>query len=624
MNFKIENIRFNGCLYPSGSIYPVRQAKDFFAGSKEVAMKGFFNKILRIDLKAKTFREETLPDSLLENTLGGKGLGTHLLIKENPPGVDALSPENKLIFCTGPITDTRIHGSCRHGAFTKSPLTGIYSESYSGGKVAEPMSRTGYDAFIFEEASSEPVWIEVSDQKVIFHSAADLWGKETYAAEDEVLKKVNQKGAGALVIGPAGENRVRYAVIENDYWRSLGRTGVGAVMGSKKVKAIVFYGGKKKEIAYPDRLEQFAKETIEGAKDTPGVQNYRRMGTPMLVAMNNAVGGFPSKYWHLGTFEGWEKISAEALLERCQVRPTACPKCFVACGDLSEVKQGRHRGLKIEGPEYETIYAFGGLCLVHEIEEIAYLNDICDRLGMDTISAGSLCAFAMEASEKGRIKEKIAWGDVDKVAELLYAIASKKGIGAVLAEGIRHTARIWEMEDTAIHVKGLDPAGYDPRVLKGMGLACATSDRGACHLRATFYKAELAGMIPIDQMEGKAKLFLEFEDRFNIHDALILCRFYRDIYWDWKSLSTIVELTTGLKLDEKDLRKISSAIQDGTRRFNLREGLTPKEDTLPKRFFDEPLGKDGKTIRREEFQKMLQDYYALRGWSAEGIPNPKS
>jgi len=258
--------------------------------------------------------------------------------------------------------------------------------------------------------------------------------------------------------------------------------------------------------------------------------------------------------------------------------------------------------------------------MIHEIEEIAYLNDVCDRLGMDTISAGSLCAFAIEASEMGRIKEKITWGEVDKIADLLHDIASKKGLGAILGEGIRHAAKTWGMEDAAIHVNGLDPAGYDPRVLKGMGLANATSDRGACHLRSTFYKAELAGMIPMDQMEGKAKLFLEFEDRFNIHDSLILCRFYRDIYWDWNYLSTIVEVTTGLKLDEKDLRKISSTIQNETRRFNLREGLTPKQDTLPKRFFDEPLGKDRKTIRREDLQRMLRDYYALRGWSSEGIP----
>jgi len=583
-------------------------------------MKGFFNKILRINLTTKTSKVEAVSNSVFETYLGGKGLGVYLLMKENPPGVDPLSPDNKLIFCLGPITDSRIYGSCRHGVFTKSPLTGIFSESYSGGKAAEPMSRTGYDAFIIEGASDQPVWIEISDQTVRFHDAKELWGKDTFSTEDEVLKRTNKKGAGALVIGPAGENLVRYAVIENDYWRSLGRTGVGAVMGSKKLKAIVFHGEKKKELAYPDRVEQFAKETLERGKDNPGVQNYKRMGTPMLVAMNNAVGGFPSKYWHLGTFEGWEKISAEALLERCQVRPTACLRCFVACGNLSEVKEGRHKGLKIEGPEYETIYAFGGLCMIHEIEEIAYLNDICDRLGMDTISAGSLCAFAMEASEMGRIQERISWGDVDRTAQLLHDISSRKGIGAVLAEGIRYAAKTWEMEDVAIHVKGLDPAGYDPRILKGMGLANATSDRGACHLRATFYKAELAGMIPMDQMEGKAKLFLEFEDRFNIHDSLILCRFYRDLYWDWTFLSAIVEMTTGLKLDEAGLRKISSSIQDETRRFNLREGMSPEDDTLPKRFFDEPLGKEGKTIQREDLRRMLQDYYALRGWSSEGIP----
>ena len=583
-------------------------------------MKGFFKKILRINLKTKTYKEETLPDSVYEDYLGGKGLAVYLLTKENPAGVDPLSSANKLIFCLGPATDSRIYGSCRHGVFTKSPLTGVFSESYAGGRLAEPMSRVGYDAFILEESSSEPVWLEVSDQKVVFHDAKALWGKETYFTEDEVLKQVNKKGSGAMVIGPAGENLVRCAVIENDYWRSLGRTGVGAVMGSKKVKAITFYGEKKREMAHPDQLDQFAKETLERGKDSAGAQNYRRLGTPMLVAMNNAVGGFPSKYWHLGTFEGWEKISAESLLERCNVKPSACPRCFMACGNLSEVKEGRHQGLKVEGPEYETIYSFGGLCMIHEIEEIAYLNDLCDRLGIDTISGGSLCAFAMEASEKGRIKEKINWGDVDKVAELLENIAYKKGVGAVLAEGIRYAAKTWNMEDIAIHVKGLDPAGYEPRVLKGMGLAYATSDRGACHLRATFYKAELSGMIKPEEMEGKAKLFLEFEDRFNIHDSLILCRFYRDIYWDWKYLATIIEVTTGLKLEEGDLRNISSRIQDGTRKFSLREGLTPKDDMLPKRFFDEPLGKDAKILRREDFHKMLQDYYALRGWNTEGVP----
>ena len=583
-------------------------------------MKGFFHKMLRIDLKERTAREETIADAVYEAGLGGKGLALHLLTRDNPPGVDPLAPGNRLIFALGPISDSKIYGSCRHGVFTKSPLTGIFSESYSGGKVAEPMSRTGYDAFIVENASDTPVWLEISDRRVSFHDASDLWGKDTYETEDRVLEKAEVKNAGAVVIGPAGENLVRFAVIENDYWRSLGRTGAGAVMGSKHLKAMVFHGEKKRPVADPEAITRFAKETLEKGKDNPGVQVFRRMGTPSLVAVNAALKGFPSKYWHLGTFDGWEKISAESLLDRCSVTASACRRCFIGCGKTSEVREGRHKGLRLEGPEYETIYTFGGLCMVHSIEEILYLNDICDRLGMDTISAGSLCAFAMEAYESGRIAEKVLWGDADAVAGLLADIAGRRGLGAVLAEGIRHAARTWDMEDVAVHVKGLDPAGYDPRVLKGMGLAFATADRGACHLRSTFYKAEMAGMIAPEQMEGKAKLFLEFEDRFNIHDALIVCRFYRDLYWDWSVLAAMVKMTTGLALDEAGLRRISSAIQDGTRRFNLREGMTPAADTLPKRFFDEPLGDSRKVLKREDFQKMLGDYYALRGWTADGIP----
>jgi aldehyde:ferredoxin oxidoreductase len=583
-------------------------------------MKGFFNKILRVDLTRRTAVDEMIADPVYEAGLGGKGLALHLLMRDNPPGVDPFAPENRLIFAVGPISDSKIYGSCRHGVFTKSPLTGIFSESYSGGKAAEPMSRTGYDAFVLEGAADSPVWIEVSDRQVVFHDASDLWGKDTYETEDRVLEKTNIKNAAAVVIGPAGESRVRFAVIENDYWRSLGRTGAGAVMGSKNVKAVVFHGEKERPVADTEAIAQFARQTLEKGKDNPGVQGYRRMGTPMLVAMNASVKGFPSKYWHLGTFDGWEKLSAESLLDRCSVKASACHRCFVGCGNMSEVKEGRHKGLRIEGPEYETIYAFGGLCMIHSHEEIIYLNDICDRLGMDTISAGSLCAFAMEACESGRISESVRWGDVDTVAGLLNDIANRRGLGAVLAEGIRHAAKAWGMEDIAIHVKGLDPAGYDPRVLKGMGLAFATSDRGACHLRATFYKAELSGMIAPEQMEGKAKLFLEFEDRFNIHDSLILCRFYRDLYWDWSALSRMVEMTTGLALGEAGLRKIASDIQNGTRRFNLREGMSPGADTLPKRFFDEPLGEEGKVLRREDFRKMLADYYALRGWNADGIP----
>ena len=489
-------------------------------------MKGFFNRLLRIDLSSNKTTVEPIPDSILQPYLGGKGLGSYLLLKENPPHVDPLSPQNRLIFTLGPLADTPFYGSSRYAVFTKSPQTGIYSESYSGGKITLSLSRTGYDAIIIEGGSDHPIFVEVGDENVFFHNASHLWGKETYEAEEAILKAVGNNGSGALVIGPAGENLVRFAVIESEHWRSLGRAGIGAVMGSKKLKGIVFHGRKRRKLADPSALKKLAQEFKERVKDEQIVAIYKKYGTPMLVSIMNTIGAFPTQYWSKGKLEGWEKISAESLLENCQVSSIACPHCFMACGKISEVKQGSHRGLRIMGPEYETIYAFGGLCMVKSIEEIIYLNDICDRLGMDTITAGNLAAFAIEASKGKKIEEKLDYGDVDGIADMLIKIAYRKGVGEILSEGVRHAAEVWGMEEKAIHVKGLEPAGFDPRVLKGMGLAYATSDRGACHLRATFYKSELSGQIDPDQIKGKAKLFVDYEDKMTLFDALILCRFY--------------------------------------------------------------------------------------------------
>lgn len=576
-------------------------------------MKGFFNRLLRIDLSKKEATVELLPDAVVRSYLGGKGLGSYLLLRENPPRVDPLSPENRLIFTLGPLADTPFYGSSRFAVFTKSPQTGIYSESYSGGKITNALSRTGYDAIVIQGRSKEPIFLEISDEEVLFRSADSLWGKETYEAEEALLKLVGRRDAGALVIGPAGENLVKFAVIEIENWRSLGRAGIGAVLGSKKLKGIVFHGKKRREVADPSSLKQLAEAFKARVKDHEVVQIYKKYGTPMLVSIMNTIGAFPTRYWSQGTLEGWEGISAESLMERCEVKSSACPHCFMACGKVSRVKQGRHRGLQIMGPEYETIYAFGGLCMVKSIEEIIYLNDLCDRLGMDTITSGNLVAFAIEASLKGKIKDKLQYGDADGIAEVLKKIAYRKGIGKVLSEGVRHAASIWGMESEAIHVKGLEPAGFDPRVLKGMGLAYATSDRGACHLRATFYKSELSGQIDPDKVRGKARLFIDYEDKMTLFDALILCRFYRDLI-TWNDLEEIIQATCGLPLKKKALKAIASRIIELAREFNRQEGVTKKDDKLPRRFFREVLQETGKSIQPEEMEVMLKEYYQLRGW----------
>jgi aldehyde:ferredoxin oxidoreductase len=584
-------------------------------------MKGFHNRVLTVDLSDHTFSVEDLSNVPLDKTLGGKGLGSHLLMEKNSPGCDPLSPDNHLIIATGPITASPVHGGSRYGVFTKSPQTGLYSESYSGGAAPEAISRTGYDAIILKGASDTPTALEISEQGVNFHDASALWGKDAYQTEEKALKRWGSESrgpnkSGAIVIGPAGENLIRFAVIENDKWRSAGRTGVGAVMGSKKVKALVFNGSTGRDFADADGLKAFVKQSTQRIRETPIFGKYRKFGTPMLVDLLNDAGAFPTRYWSKGTSKHRNAINATAMQEIMDVKPHACRHCPVACGKLSTVKKGPHAGLTIEGPEYETIYAFGGLCEIGSIEEIAYLNDLCDRLGMDTITAGNLCAFAIEASRRGKIDEKLSYGDASAAAALLEKISAREGIGEILAEGIVAASREWGMEDIAIHVKGLEPAGYDPRVLKGVGLGYAVSPRGACHMRATFYKPELFGQIPKEQIEGKAVLFKDYEDRLTLMDCLIACRFYRDLYM-WDEMAQLVELTTGMALGRAGLEVAANHVSDLVRQFNLREGMSLEDESLPSRFFTEPL-ENGAVITPEDLKTMRSEYFDLRGLDAEG------
>lgn len=286
--------------------------------------------------------------------------------------------------------------------------------------------------------------------------------------------------------------------------------------------------------------------------------------------------------------------------------------------EICDRKKGKHKGLKLEGPEYETIYSFGGLCMIDSIEDIVWLNDICDRLGMDTMTAGNLAALTIEASQRGKINGCYEYGDAEAVADILFKTARREGIGGLIADGIKTASAEMEMTEEAIHVKGLEPAGYDPRVLKGMALAYSVSPRGACHLRSTFYKAELSGMIDPDQIEDKAELYMDFEDRCTLFDTFIMCRFYRDFY-PWEELANLFSMTTGIEFSKAELQALASRVTDQTRQFNLREGLTVEDDFLPKRFFKEKLdGREG--ITESELRQMIQEYYKLRGWDENGIP----
>lgn len=580
---------------------------------------GMFGKLLLVDLTESKITEQSIDDAVLKQYLGGKGLGSHLLLKMLPPGIDPLSPQNKLIFATGPATDTVLAPASRYGVFSKSPLTGAYAESYSGGHVAPVMKRTGYDAIVITGKAPKPTFIHIAPEDVKFYDASGIWGQETYQAEEAVLQAVGLKNAQAVVIGPAGERQIAFACISNNRWRCAGRAGLGAVMGSKNLKGIVFSGSKRAPVADEAGLAAWSRAFFNENKDSPAAVSYRTRGTPAVVTAANKASCFPTRYWSQGTLEDWEKISADYMLENMEVKSRACYRCFFACGKLTRVLKGRHKGLVIEGPEYETIYSFGGLCCIAELEEIVYLNDLCSRWGIDTITAGNLAAFAIEAGLRGRLKEAPRYGDAESVAVFLQSVVEEKGEGALFSKGIREAAKALELEDLAVHVKGMEPAGYDPRVLKGMGLAYATSDRGACHLRTTFYKPEMSGAIDPAQIARKASLFIDYEDRLNIYDCMILCRFYRDLIL-WEELITLLHLLTGERYSIADLSQAAGRVQNLTRLFNLREGFTRADDTLPPRLLREPINDGSDLIRPDELEQLLSDYYLLRGWDQEGVP----
>jgi aldehyde:ferredoxin oxidoreductase len=572
-------------------------------------MNGFFNRLLRVDLSRRRYRYEELEDDLLCHTLGGKGLGSHLLARENLPGVDPLCGESCFIIAAGPVTGTRMWSQSRFAVFAKSPATGGYGESYCGGSLAPRLKGCGVDAVILQGRCSELSWLSIDEQGVGFHEAGELRGADTFTTEEALLRRC-PPGARAMTIGPAGENRVAFSCIKSDRWRSLGRGGLGAVLGAKNVKGITFTGAKRAVVADEQLLNGLIRAIARKGKGSPITETYQKLGTPSQVRVTNGAKCFPTRYWRSGRFEHWESLSADYLNAHFQVKSHGCPNCFLQCTKKTLVLEGRHRGLELEGPEYETIYALGGLNCIDSLEEVAWLNDLCDRLGLDTMSAGNIAAFAVEAYRRGRLEFPIDYNQPDRVAELLLMIARREGPVAVLADGIRTAARELDLEGLAVHVKGLEPAGFDPRVLKGMGLAYATAARGACHLRGTFYKAELSGQIEKDRIHGKARLFIDYEDRAALFDSLILCRFYRD-FIGWDELATLIRALTGLALDQAGLEVLANRITQATRAYNHQEGLDGSTDTLPERFFSEATA-EGASARRQDLETMINDYNMIR------------
>ena len=569
--------------------------------------------LLRIDLTTRTCSEETIPPQLIKDLIGAKGIGTHYLCEEVGPDVDPLSPGNKLIFAVGPMAGTPMYGSNRYSVFFASPLTGGYGECYSGGNLTPQFAKTGYKVVIVEGRADGPTYLEISEEGAQFHDASDVWGMDAFAAEDALLERTENKKAQACVIGQAGEKLVRFACVNNNYWHQLGRGGPGAVFGSKHLKGIVWHGEKKVEVARPDDYKAVVRDLVDRCKDDPGAAAYQRGGTLNMLRIMNTQNAFPTKYWRAGSMEKFERITVETMLEEHGTVNQTCPPCVFKCVKRNTVFKGRHEGLVVEGPEYETAYVFGGLCCIDDFAEIMWLNDLCDRYGVDSMDAGNLCALAIECSERGIIDEKLGWNDPDGVGAFLTKLCLREGIGDLWAEGLLAVEKEYGLEGLAVHCKGMAPAGYEPRRMKGMGLGFATTTRGACHLRATMYKPEITGVIDPQEIVGKAAIYCDWEDRLTIMDTLLYCRFYRDMV-QWPYITQVVNAAVGTDYTPDDLHEVANRIITMTRDFNLARGIGRESERLPEWVSDAPREDNGWTFPQSEMEYMLREYYEIRGW----------
>jgi len=551
-------------------------------------------KIFSVDLTHEKVKVIEVPKEWEKLYIGGKGIATKLLYERLQPKTDPFSPENIIIFGIGPVNGITLPGASRLTCVFKSPLTFGYGESQCGGYIAYEFKKAGVDFLCITGKSKKPIYLLIEDESVEIRDASHLWGKNTYETE-EILRK--DHGGEVLSIGQAGENLVRFACITHRKGRQFGRCGAGAVMGSKNLKAVVIKGSNEIKVYDPEGLKEFRKWMNENIVSK--LESMTKYGTPAIASLTNEAGVFPTRYWEKGSFEFFEDISAESL-QKYVKRKTSCYACPVACGKIREVD-----GIEVEGPEYETLFAFGSLCYNNDIKSIIKANDLCDRYGMDTISTGNTIAFLMACSEKGEVDEKIEFGDSDKIIELVKKIAFREGIGNILAEGTKRAAEILKVSVEPVHVKGLEPPGYDPRGLYGMALAYVTSQRGACHMRSCAYRPNLAGAIDRFSVKGQAALVKDLEDFYCIVDSLVYCRFLclPMIGMYWEDISKLLKIVTGKDFSVQELKEAGERIYNLTKKFNEREGI--KEDKLPNLFFKSPLKIYDREIvvKEEDFKK---------------------
>lgn len=582
-------------------------------------MSGYAGKLLRVNLSTGACEAQALEPETLRNYVGGRGLGAKLLFDELKPKVDALSAENKIAILSGPLSGL-VPASGRFSASFKSPLTGTIFDSNCGGDVGAALKRAGFDGVLVEGAAEKPCYIAMKDGKAVVKDASKLWGKSTSEAEQALAKE-----GEALCIGVAGENLVRFACVMHKK-KALGRGGLGAVFGSKKLKAIVVKGSGALQAANDYELRRYSREFAEMLRGHPLTgDSLARFGTNVLVNFVNKFGVLPVNNFQRGSFAAAERISGETISKHTHERKP-CPLCPMQC--KREIK---HEGRIAKAPEYESLWALGPNAGNGDLKTIIDANELCDEYGMDTVSMGSAIALLMECSERGKLKEKINWGDRDAILDLIRKTAKREWIGNLAAEGAARAAKELGADALAMHSKGLDLPAYDPRGVKGQALSYATSNRGGCHLRGYIVPQEILGNpVYLDNLryDGKAALVKKLQDISAMLDSLVLCKFttfavFNTLNYESAIYAKMLTAATGFYFDETEFCKTGERIYNLERLFNAREGFGSSDDALPLRFAKEQIPDGPSAGQTIDLQQMLQEYYALRGWDYDGKPSEK-
>jgi aldehyde:ferredoxin oxidoreductase len=583
-------------------------------------MNGWMGKIVKFDLGRMTQVTVPVNEGILRQYLGGRGLGVKLYAELCPSPINPLADGNALIFMTGPLTGTMMT-SGRYQVISRSPLTGTICDSSSGGGFGAALKEAGIDGLIIQGRASKPVYLLVHDGRIEARDASAFWGLDTHQTQKGIQAETGFKSAVAC-IGPAGENQIIFASIMNDKDRAAGRGGMGAIMGGKNLKAVTAGGGQPVSIADPDGYKNLTGRLDRIIDKNPVTgKSLQVLGTSVLVNIINAHGMFPTENFRGGVFNDAEGTSGEKIAETLLLRQSSCYKCPIGCGRTTKTKDRNG-----EGPEYETVWALGANLGISDLTAIAEANYACNELGLDTITMGGTIGCAMELCEVGAWKENLRWGEAGKLLNWVTDTAYRRGIGAELALGSKRLAAKYGRPELAMQVKGMEIPAYDPRGAQGMALAYATSNRGGCHMKAYMIAPEILGHpVFLDRFStaGKAELVSLFQDVSAVVDSAVLCRFLQFAV----GISTFAEMlrvVTGLNFSDEELMKIGRRIYTLERLYNNRAGFGRGDDTLPRRFFHEEFQTGSSRHRLVRLEGMLDDYYAVRGWDANGAPLPST